>query len=532
MEHYYQENQQHRGMRVLLQPPPETPLYSDDASRQFFVQVPFSQAHRPQKPAFLGIHHGVRGLSMDSAGEISDLEPMSGLSLLSEEGEGVGVKSSGSGAACPMSRPHRSGRAVGASSDASYQNAMVSSSGAPSKSGDDSSTRSISSMAVNWVPDEIKRYFRNYDRNNARSSLSPRGAWLSCKGTLREREFRRFTLARNTLLAVLAVAVMPLLVGIAADAGKTLWGSGADKSAQMNLRRYDAQAAGGAAGKPTGDASLFSKSAPSGIEAQDNDLSVQATGTAEEQMGTATPMHEGQELLNEDRMSTHGDDVSPTKPRIQETLAGDSKHRARITSVKMNNVPERSRCGAFAFTYCQTPRPEFYYKQAENVCVPVATDHVGLCSRGLNRFTSKKSCREACIETKSRPQHCLVGAVFEKCERKDVRREWWHFDGHACHSWNFTSGLCPSYRSEVFTSKHDCLAKCSARTGKLLCRAATPGVCYSDHLRFPYFVVPDPEACLRVSAVNHLGRRCLTGPNRFESMAACQRSCVTKSLRD
>ncbi|XP_077489243.1 uncharacterized protein LOC144100074 [Amblyomma americanum] len=515
------------------------PSYPTEASNQFLIQAPFSQSHGPQQAAFIDIRHGVQGHSAYVAGEINNFEPVSGLSLLPEEGEGVSVKMSGRGDLWSSSRPNRTGCAVGGSSDASNPTITASESSATSKTEDNSSTRSISSMAIYWVPEEIKRYFRDCCRNTEGSSLSPPGSCTNCKEKPREREFRRFALARNTLLVVLAVAVIPLLVGMVADVCKALWGSGVDRRPPMSLRKDETQATSGTAGYPAGTVAPVRKSAPSGTKAEDNDPSIQVTGTGEEEMGVSThspflhaPIHEAEERLNEDGRSSPGEEVSPTKPHAQEKMTEDTRYRPGISSANVNNVPEQSPCGAFAFTYCQSPKPEFFYKHAVNACVAAATDHVGLCSRGRNRFASKRNCREECAETKSLPEHCLERAVFEKCGREDVRGDWWHFDGHACRAWNFTSGMCPSYRSDVFSSQQDCLAKCRARTGKLLCRAATPEVCYSDHLRFPYFALADPEAlCLRVSDVNHLGRRCLTGPNRFESLAACQKTCVLNSLR-
>ncbi|KAK8771169.1 hypothetical protein V5799_025587, partial [Amblyomma americanum] len=348
-------------MNTPQQPPPEMPSYPTEASNQFLIQAPFSQSHGPQQAAFIDIRHGVQGHSAYVAGEINNFEPVSGLSLLPEEGEGVSVKMSGRGDLWSSSRPNRTGCAVGGSSDASNPTITASESSATSKTEDNSSTRSISSMAIYWVPEEIKRYFRDCCRNTEGSSLSPPGSCTNCKEKPREREFRRFALARNTLLVVLAVAVIPLLVGMVADVCKALWGSGVDRRPPMSLRKDEAQATRGAAGYPAGTVAPVRKSAPSRTKAEDNDPPIQVTGTGEEEMG------------------------------------------------------EQSPCGAFAFTYCQSPKPEFFYNHAVNACVAAATDHVGLCSRGRNRFASKRNCREECAETKSLPEHCLERAVFEKC---------------------------------------------------------------------------------------------------------------------
>nr|XP_054920062.1 uncharacterized protein LOC126516698 isoform X5 [Dermacentor andersoni] len=196
-------------------------------------------------------------------------------------------------------------------------------------------------------------------------------------------------------------------------------------------------------------------------------------------------------------------------------------------------LKRQSPCDAFAFTYCHSPRNEFFYKRSINACVAVATDMVGLCIGGRNRFTSKKSCRQACVDGRSRTAHCLNNAVFRRCETQDVTGQWWHFDGHSCLQWNLPSGMCPSYNSDVFSSQRDCWTNCVAKPRKRLCRVATPDVCYSAHLRFPYFAVGGPEArCLKVSSISYGGRRCLAGSNRFQTVQACQEACMSNTHFD
>ncbi|XP_054920059.2 uncharacterized protein [Dermacentor andersoni] len=196
-------------------------------------------------------------------------------------------------------------------------------------------------------------------------------------------------------------------------------------------------------------------------------------------------------------------------------------------------LKRQSPCDAFAFTYCHSPRNEFFYKRSINACVAVATDMVGLCIGGRNRFTSKKSCRQACVDGRGRTDRCLNNAVFRRCETQDVTGQWWHFDGHSCLKWNLPSGMCPSYNSDVFSSQRDCWTNCVAKPRKRLCRVATPDVCYSAHLRFPYFVVGGPEArCLKVSSISYGGRRCLAGSNRFQTVQACQEACMSNTHFD
>ncbi|XP_075534854.1 amblin-like [Dermacentor variabilis] len=193
-------------------------------------------------------------------------------------------------------------------------------------------------------------------------------------------------------------------------------------------------------------------------------------------------------------------------------------------------------CDEPAFTYCQRPRREFYYENAIRACVSTVTHQVGVCIRGANKFDSKRSCREACVEMRRPSEQCSHAPNFMECNSGDVVGTWWHFDGESCRRWNFTSGLCPAHGGGgAFVSREECLATCVGRRGRSrLCRVSSrPDHCYSDQLRFPYFAVATedgderkPLHCLKVSSTNYHGNRCLVGDNRFRSMKACRMTCV------
>ncbi|KAL3246142.1 hypothetical protein MRX96_057880 [Rhipicephalus microplus] len=167
-------------------------------------------------------------------------------------------------------------------------------------------------------------------------------------------------------------------------------------------------------------------------------------------------------------------------------------------------------------------------------CVSTVTHRLGVCIRGSNRYRSKSSCLQACV--KKRPsEQCSQPSLFVECDSGDILTTWWHFNGRSCKKWNFTSGLCPAHGDDgTFSSREECLATCTGRHGRSrLCRMSSqPDQCYSDQLRFPYFAVASngkrrPLECVKVTSTNYRGHRCLVGANRFLSMKACLKTCVS-----
>ncbi|KAL1437902.1 hypothetical protein MTO96_048589 [Rhipicephalus appendiculatus] len=381
--------------------------------------------------------------------------------------------------------------------------------------GPDSTAPSISSLAPNWMPEELKRYFRKYSRKS-RGGGSPRHSSprrVSRKrktATSPERPPSSVT-THHGFLALLAVVVTMLLVGVSADLYATLSrGDGRrphrDTPAPLEPFQKNAEATFSAARHRNDEATGFVKDRQA--------LAKYPARPAQRAMKSTvhSPFHitksSAEETTEEISVSSASSDNEGEVTRP----GGDADTAGNMKAAALNETHTQSPCGAFAFTFCESPLDEFFYKRSVNACVAVAADTVGLCISGRNRFTSKRSCRQTCVDVESSPEHCLVDAVFRKCEKQDVTGVRWHFDGRSCLEWNFTSGLCPSYHSDVFSSQHDCWTNCLAKPRKRLCRAATPDVCYSAHLRFPYFAAGGSVAqCLKVSSLSYPGRRCLVG---------------------
>ncbi|KAH6938037.1 hypothetical protein HPB50_006532 [Hyalomma asiaticum] len=408
--------------------------------------------------------------------------------------------------------------------------------------GPDSSARSISSLAPYWVPKEIKHYFRNYSHKNRGGGSprrsSPKAARSARRKTLSPESSPSRVMPRHVLLPLLAVAVTVLLVGVSADIYSTFWHGPRSRRHHVHplpapLEPFQKSADV----EPALSREPYRNGQPATRYLQDHRELPEYTARLALRLMKSTAYSLFRSTKSSVEETTEAIAITSTVRDNEdgEVTGPDSgTHTAEnFDDAAVNETGMRSRCGTFAFTYCHNPRNEFFYKRSVNACVEVATDMVGLCVSGRNRFTSKRSCRQACIDAQSSPEHCLVDAVFRRCETQDVTGQWWHFDGRSCLRWNFPSGLCPSYHSDVFSSRRDCRTNCVAKPRKRLCRTATPDVCYSAHLRFPYFAAGGSVAqCLKVSSLGYPGHRCLVGANRFQTMRACQEVCVSSTKVD
>ncbi|XP_075751933.1 uncharacterized protein LOC142817883 [Rhipicephalus microplus] len=121
---------------------------------------------------------------------------------------------------------------------------------------------------------------------------------------------------------------------------------------------------------------------------------------------------------------------------------------------------------------------------------------------------------------------------------RDVRRQWWFFDGSGCVPWDFPSGACPSVKKggDLFHSMADCIAQCGGGESLLQpCQPPKARPCSSKQLRFPYFAVSSPDdhrvTCARASAAVLSGHSCLTGTNRFNTEEECRDACASPTQR-
>ncbi|XP_077491775.1 uncharacterized protein LOC144102354 isoform X1 [Amblyomma americanum] len=222
----------------------------------------------------------------------------------------------------------------------------------------------------------------------------------------------------------------------------------------------------------------------------------------------------------------------------------------------------RASCGALMFSYCPSPRIEFYYNPVTNACVSTASDGAGVCIRGPNKFPSRQTCRQRCIEDGRPAKNCRHRAIFKECTRQDVSQSWWYHSSNRCHRWTFPRGRCPASGSDVFTTFGECWRHCVSdeqhsnsrakfneltggwllgqRRGPRPCRLPRTEVCRAESLKYAYFADSSPRSaaagsrglrCHSVPVANQLGHRCLEGANRFRTAKACRRTCVTNSGR-
>ncbi|KAH7977459.1 hypothetical protein HPB49_001725 [Dermacentor silvarum] len=405
-----------------------------------------------------------------------------------------------------------------------------------------SARTSFTSVSSRSIPKDIKRYFRRYvpssgETANAQLPASF-GAGYEYGDAQPVRDSSRATWCRCALLTALAILLTLLLAAIGAEIYATLLRGDKDRTPLMPLEDTIAVAAPEPEGRAMrvapprviyrgGKRYVTPKSEwgthGAGDEERESEPSAYTPGanTEAEHLPVSTAIS-----------VDHGDKAA-TEPADLQEIIGDSDD-----GKEMVWAPYESRsgvaCDAPSFTYCQRPRHEFYYESAIRACVATATHQLGVCTRGANRFDSKRSCLEACVKKKRPSEQCSHASLFMKCDSEDVLGAWWYFDGRSCRSWNFTSGLCPAHGDGgAFVSREECVATCVGRRGRSrLCRVSSrPDHCYSDHLRFPYFAAAGGDKnksprCLQVSSANYQGHRCLVGANRFFTMNACRKTCV------
>ncbi|XP_065312011.1 uncharacterized protein [Dermacentor albipictus] len=190
-------------------------------------------------------------------------------------------------------------------------------------------------------------------------------------------------------------------------------------------------------------------------------------------------------------------------------------------------------CDLAFFTYCPRIQHQFYFNRITNSCARATMSYgVEVCNRGANRFSSRVSCKRSCVDSHQPSGRCQDTPVFSQCGSADLKRRLWFFEGEACRPWDFPSGKCPTADGDLFRSHGACVRKCATnKTYVPLCRTPPSGVCAGQRLKYPYFAVQAPGEtkmrCLRTSGLSLRKRLCLTGTNRFPSLASCKRACAS-----
>ncbi|KAH7983539.1 hypothetical protein HPB52_012456 [Rhipicephalus sanguineus] len=369
-----------------------------------------------------------------------------------------------------------------------------------------SARTSFTSVSSRSIPKDINRYFLGHagsisETSNTQLSTSF-GAGDQYRDAGHRRDSWRATSLRYALLAALATLSTLLLTGISAELYGTLIRGAKERTPLMLLENTIGLA------PPEAEGRAMAVVPPRVVYRGGRRYGYV---TPERKWGTDAADGEQEVHNSEASVANPDQEPSPTvaavdqevkevvEPTDLQEIIGDGKETLWAAFKFHNGSP----CGAPSFTYCQRPQLEFFYESATGACLSTATHRLGVCIRGSNSG--------------------------------DVLSTWWHFDGRSCKKWNFTSGLCPAHGDDgAFSSREECLATCAGRRGRSrLCRVSSrPDQCYSDQLRFPYFAAAGngkrrPLYCVKVSSTNYHGHHCLVGANRFISMKACLKTCVS-----
>ncbi|KAL1429922.1 hypothetical protein MTO96_015422 [Rhipicephalus appendiculatus] len=210
----------------------------------------------------------------------------------------------------------------------------------------------------------------------------------------------------------------------------------------------------------------------------------------------------------------------------------------------------KPQCGQFRFSFCTERKGgSAYYDPTLASCLPVSTELVYVCNRSPNRFSSLHECRRSCVESTRPDRRCMATPVFSLCDR-ELTSSWWFSNGTQCEEWNFPRGLCPAQKSSVFSSALQCSDSCLRPRDKLhCCHRPEPHVCTLRQLKYPYFAAVGYDGCFRSGCVAAVastrclciagaskrfastlaGYQCLIGANQFDSIDACNSTCVDNS---
>ncbi|XP_054923302.1 uncharacterized protein [Dermacentor andersoni] len=137
------------------------------------------------------------------------------------------------------------------------------------------------------------------------------------------------------------------------------------------------------------------------------------------------------------------------------------------------------------------------------------------------------ACRRSCLPG-GPARRCQQSALFGACERADMKRPLWFFNGTHCFEWRYPLGQCPAPDPPAFRSRRECRKLCPVQRRRCRPPEATEH-CSARLLRYPVFAASTPGvgmACLRVGPASLLPYRCLRGANRFRSAKDCERLCA------
>ncbi|KAH6942977.1 hypothetical protein HPB50_013216 [Hyalomma asiaticum] len=225
-----------------------------------------------------------------------------------------------------------------------------------------------------------------------------------------------------------------------------------------------------------------------------------------------------------------------TPPEEAETTEEATSTVADMPQLASRRARQKKFCGTFFFTFCDSPKHEFYFDSSRGACLSVAdSEGAALCNRGENKFTSAASCDAACgSNANTVEQKCEKEVLLTECKSEDIAGPLWFYNGTRCQQWNFPAGLCPATsdsKGSLFATSEDCQRSCG-ETGSRAGRCPVPRevACEPDRLKQPYFANMQAsgaaERCLQATAANLARHLCLAGKNRFKELEACRKACV------
>ncbi|KAH7966549.1 hypothetical protein HPB49_017437 [Dermacentor silvarum] len=264
-------------------------------------------------------------------------------------------------------------------------------------------------------------------------------------------------------------------------------------------------------------------------------FSVLWAGSAAFQEGIPSTLDatDGDQAVVDNRGPEVGAPPAP-KPQIKYGFEDEPVHWGESVGegLDLGANPEKvpnPRCGQFQFSFCSERKGGAYFDPTLASCLPISTEIVYVCNRSPNRFSSLHECRRSCVEAARPHRRCMATPQFSYCNR-ELTSSWWFSNGTHCEEWRFPLGMCPARGSSVFASARQCRENCLRPRDKLqCCHKPEPRVCAFGQLKYPYFAAVGFDGCFRcleATASTLAGYQCLIGANRFDTIDACNSTCV------
>lgn len=416
---------------------------------------------------------------------------------------------------------------------------------------DEASSSGCSSLAPYWIPEEIKHYFVHHHSEAAKRDYDSRIADKALRDIGLERELSTgdgshwskwsdpcLHVPRSTFqmfVAVITAALsVALFVSVVTEYRNGLLSHVSVAPTVVSLKN-EIEGTGGPPvimGK-NGDSPLPAPPNEGTIEKELQEITVAGELAGNLDYGMEFP----KEVTSQDHIAVreHGSAMADEEMVVKPNLLRREKVQ-KITGTAWANLRTpitKEACRTTpVFTLCSRGSSEFFYDHSHKACVAAASNRLGVCNRGPNRFTSKESCRRRCVDSRAAAAECHGGALFAECQTRDILQTWWYSDGKRCRQWPFPRGRCPGGgKDEVFRTSAECVRRCLSRNRHRPCHTPKLVVCDPKHLRFAYYADASPDGlparrCRQIPAAAETQHYCLAGSNRFPTLSACRKTCL------